>query len=85
MDTPEEKKKSAAAEKLRGAGNISPHISLMYRLIDHTSSASSSKHQPLNYLGPDGSAAGTKIICRGDIFPTFCACTPFLVSIAHTN
>lgn len=80
LHAPEEKEKAAATERLRGAANVSPHISVMYRLMDDSQSAPSTPHQMLNYSGPDAHATETKIVCRADVFPTFCACTPFLVS-----
>ncbi|OEH74298.1 hypothetical protein cyc_03597 [Cyclospora cayetanensis] len=78
-DEKQDEKKTAASERLRGAANISPHISLMYRLLDHSNTPCRDMRAPLKYQAPDGSRPGTKIVCRGDICPTFCCCSPFLV------
>lgn len=73
----EEKGKRASAERLWGADTTAPHICLMYRLIDHSPQTTS--QPPANNPTAEGYSPETKIVCRGDIFPTFCACTPFLV------
>lgn len=84
----EQRKKRAATERLQGVANVSPHISLMYRLVDSSSSSpytagSMSLSTSAFNDGGGGSLTDTKIVCRGDIFPTFCACTPFLVRRRH--
>lgn len=79
----EKRKKGAAAERLQGANSISPHISLMYRLIDKSSNPHTAPSVNANSAVPDSRPPDTKIVCRGDIFPTFCACTPFLVRMAN--
>lgn len=83
VEEEEQRKKRAATEKLRGVANVSPHISLMYRLVDNSSSSPHTAESLVNNCSaPDGGGLpDTRIVCRGDIFPTFCACTPFLVRI----
>ncbi|KAL8435323.1 hypothetical protein ACSSS7_002576 [Eimeria intestinalis] len=84
LNTSEGKKTSAAAQRLKGAANLPPHLSVMYRLIDEKGPSSSNEQQRSNYARPYANAAKTKIVCRADLFPTFCACTPFLVD-AYTR
>ncbi|KAL8443546.1 hypothetical protein Emed_006760 [Eimeria media] len=84
LNNSEERKTSAAAQRLKGAANLPPHFSAMYRLIDESGPSAGNQQQPPNYTGSDANPPKTKVVCRADIFPTFCACTPFLVD-AYTH
>ncbi|KAL8449095.1 hypothetical protein Emag_003766 [Eimeria magna] len=79
LNTSEQRKTSAAAQRLKGAANLPPHFSAMYRLIDETGPSACNQQQPSTYTGSDANPPKTKVVCRADVFPTFCACTPFLV------
>ncbi|KAL8269859.1 hypothetical protein Esti_006219 [Eimeria stiedai] len=79
LNTSEEKKTSAAAQRLKGAANLPPHLSVMYRLIDETGPSPSNQQQPSDYTCSDANLSKTKVVCRADIFSSFCACTPFVV------